>query len=60
MPIGSVGGKRQKHLTIKNKKCSSNPGCGMHSAYKQKRDEALPLGKSTAPEAQPIGLAVGG
>jgi hypothetical protein len=35
-------------------------GCGMQSDIKQKRDEALPLGESTTPEAQPIGSAVGG
>jgi transposase len=35
-------------------------GCGMQSDIKQKRDEALPLGEFTTPEAQPIGSAVGG
>lgn len=35
-------------------------GCGMQSDSKQKRDEALPLGESATPEAQPIGSAVGG
>ncbi len=39
---------------------SSSSGCGMQSEYTQKRDEALPLGKSTPPEAQPISLSVGG
>src|SRR5690606_35652572 len=35
-------------------------GCGMRSDTKQKRDEALPLGESATPEAQPIGSAVDG
>lgn len=35
-------------------------GSGIESYVKQKRDEALPLGKSATPEAQPIGSAVGG
>jgi putative transposase len=35
-------------------------GCGMQSEYKQKRDEALPLGESVTPEAQPIASGVGG
>jgi len=32
----------------------------MQSEYKQKRDEALPLGESVTPEAQPIASGVGG
>ncbi len=35
-------------------------GCGTQSDTKQKRDEALPLGESMTPEAQPIGSAAGG
>ena len=35
-------------------------GCGAQSDVKQKREEALPLGESMKPEAQPIGSAVGG
>jgi len=35
-------------------------GSGIESYVKQKRDEALPLGESATPEAQPIGSAVGG
>jgi putative transposase len=35
-------------------------GSGIESYVKQKRDEALPLGESMTPEAQPIGFAVGG
>ena len=35
-------------------------GSGIESYVKQKRDEALPLGESMTPEAQPIGSAVGG
>jgi len=37
-----------------------NFGFGMQSEYKQKRDEALPLGESVTPEAQPIASGVGG
>lgn len=35
-------------------------GSGTESYVKQKRGEALPLGESATPEAQPIGSAVGG
>ena len=35
-------------------------GLGTNSDTKQKRDEALPLGESMTPEAQPISFAVGG
>jgi len=35
-------------------------GSGIESYIKQKRDEALPLGESMTPEAQPVSFAVGG
>jgi len=35
-------------------------GLGIESYVKQKRDEALPLGESATPEAQPIAIGVGG
>jgi len=35
-------------------------GSGIESYIKQKRDEALPLGESATPEAQPIAYGVGG
>ena len=35
-------------------------GSGIESYVKQKRDEALPLGESMTPEAQPIAFGVGG
>jgi putative transposase len=35
-------------------------GSGIESYVKQKRDEALPLGESATPEAQPIASGVGG
>jgi len=49
-------GKRKTHKGWKMIRCVS----GMDSQQKQKRDEALPLGESMTPEAQPIAFAVGG
>ena len=53
--VGSVGCKRP--LTLCENILS---GSGIESYVKQKRDEALPLGKSMTPEAQPIAFGVGG
>ncbi|WP_157243548.1 hypothetical protein [Algoriphagus resistens] len=42
-------------LHLLNKGINVLSGCGMQSDTKQKRDEALSLGESMTPEAQPIG-----
>ena len=60
--VGSVGCKRPLTLGDNILKQGINilSGSGIESYVKQKRDEALPLGKSMTPEAQPIAFGVGG